>query len=127
MSYSSSVICDDPITTVTIGGQDYYTPFSYLTKLDFVDGYLVNVSSSSFYLNSSFGVSGTSNRVTPYIYCPASQACRYYSSYSGFTLVTSDYSYSGSLEYSLRHNSYYLSVIVVLALFFILITRGHSR
>lgn len=122
-NYSSVEISDNPIVSITIDGQDYKSPYSNLMALDYVDNLLVNTSNTSFYLNSSYQVSGNNNRAVPYIYCPASQACRYYSSYSSYALVSSDFNYQGNFKYDLYHNPIYMLIIAVFAIFFLILQK----
>ena len=60
---------------VEIDGTSYYIPCDRVKDLEVIDGFLVNVSSSSVTLKNSFS---TENTTYPYISCNSNQVCRLY-------------------------------------------------
>lgn len=77
---------DSNLATYQVGDTTYYGNFNDYNDLAMVNGYLVNISSHTIRLNSSF----SDITVYPYISCSAYQACRLYSRSGDYVLIQDD-------------------------------------
>lgn len=80
---------------IVINGTNFYIPCDRVNDLDYLDGYLVNVSSSSLTMRSIFRPD--SSNMYPYITCSAMSVCQLRSSDSQRSYIQSNYSYSGDI------------------------------
>lgn len=76
------------VCEVSIDDNDYLLPCDRVPHLTFIDGYLVNISSSTLTMRSSF----SPNTTYPYISCSSMSVCNLRTSYNSQTdPITSDF------------------------------------
>lgn len=87
---------------VEINDTSYYIPCDRVNDLEMIDGYLVNVSSSSITLKNNFSTNSTTY---PYISCSSNQVCRLYTgSQIDYQTVRSPAVYNGDLFHTLNYD-----------------------
>lgn len=82
---------DNNTCQINIDGSDYYIPCDRIKDLDFIDGYLVNVSSSSISMKSEFNTTSS----YPYVTCSSMSVCNLRSSSNNSHYITSNFVYNG--------------------------------
>ena len=95
---------------INISGTDYYVPCDYVSKLDYIDGYLVNVGTSSITLKSEF----SPNTTYPNIQCSSMSVCNLRTANTISNPVTSNYTYSGDLFRVMNFEAVSLFVLLLI-------------
>lgn len=101
---------------ISISGTDYYIPCDRINDLEYIDGYLVNISSSTITMRSFF--SPDNFNTYPYITCSSMNICQLRSSNQISSYVNTNYNYSGDL-FKIVNPGY----VIMLLLFLILGVR----
>lgn len=95
---------------INVDGTDYYIPCDYVRKLDFIDGYLVNISSESITFKSQFNT----NTSYPYITCSSMSICKLRISSNESVPVRTNFIYSGDPFRIMNFESVSLFILILI-------------
>lgn len=95
---------------ITIDNTEYYIPCDFVRRLDFIDGYLVNISSQSISFKSKFNT----NSSYPYISCSSMSICNLRTSSNQSVPVRSNFIYNGDPFRIMNFESVSLFILILI-------------